>query len=108
MYKAIIKNISTPDLATIIHFVIKVLNKFRNKENSGLKLEDLPIRPDSNILKICDELLKEINIADISGDDTKIDSHINALFAILQDRLRTDAPSNKNRGKVLLENLRNS
>ncbi len=106
MYKSIPENLPNKDLTTVIHFVVKMLNKYKSKENREIKIEDLPIIPEKNLLSICTNLLGEINIEEIKNQNDKIDFHIHALFAILKERLDVEINNGRSRGKELLERFK--
>ncbi len=106
MYNSIPINLTNPELTTVIHFVVKMLNKYKSKENKNVKIESLPINPGNKLLPICQNLLTEINVEGLDGKDEEIDGHIRSLFKILSDRLNKEADQHQNRGKELLEKFK--
>jgi len=102
MYNSIPTNLTNTELTTVIHFVVKMLNKYKSKENKDVKIEDLPVNPGKKLLPICDNLLAEIDVEKLDGKDAEIDQHIQSLFKILSDRLNQEASQQENRGKELL------
>jgi len=104
MYKSIPENLSNDDLTSVAYYVIKVLNKHKSKENKDVDFDKLPFKnttPELN--EICNNLLNEIGVQNLTENDVEIDKHINGLFLILSDRLKSESEKMKEKGKELLE-----
>lgn len=108
MYNAVQNITSLSDLSEIIHFTIKILNKYRSELSSKIEKLELPNLPAEKNLIIVNKLLSEINVESIKKQDEKIDSHINSLFKILNDKFESKKGSSKNNGESILERFRNS
>jgi hypothetical protein len=107
MYNSIPNNLSNLELTTVAHYVIKMLNKYKSKENRDVKLNDLPFRStDDKLLLICNNLLNEINIEELKENDTELDYHINKIFSVLQERLKNEVQRMKSQGEELLRKFK--
>lgn len=106
MYKSIPNNLTNQELTTVIHFVVKMLNKYKSEENRELRLADLPVNPSEKLFLICNDLLNEIGLEKLDGKDAEIDKHIEALFQILKHRLDQEINRMTNQGKELLERFK--
>jgi len=108
MYNSIANNLTNTELTTVVHFVVKMLNKYKSKESREVKLADLPVNPGEKLLPICLNLLKEIDIEKLDGKDKEIDQHIQSLFKMLTERLNTEVNQEKSRGKELLDKFKHN
>lgn len=108
MYKSIPNNLTNQELTSVIHFAVKMLNKYKSKENREIKLADLPVNPGEKLLPICNALLDEIGLEQLEGKDKEIDKHIDSLFQMLKQRLDQEINRLTNQGKVLLERFKRS
>lgn len=110
MYKSLEdeKNLTVTDFTQIIYFVIKILNKHRSNETNEVNITELPDGPEGKNLEVATRLLKELDIENISEQDDKIDAHINALFEILNQKLKLESTAPKRTGKEILEIFRKS
>ena len=104
MYKAIPNNLTNDELTTVVHYAIKILNKYKSKENKDVKFDKLPFM-DSNekLNEICSNLLDEIGVEDLRENDKELDKHINQLFGLLTERLKSEASRLKDVGNNLLK-----
>ena len=104
MYKSIPHNLTNDELTTVIHFAIKILNKYKSKENKDVNFDKLPFKDKSEKLnEICSVLLDEIGVENLRENDKELDKHINQLFSLLTDRLKSEASRLKEVGNDLLK-----
>ena len=106
MYSSIQVDITTSDLSEIIYYVIKVLNKFKSHETSEINFSELPNLPRPENLMIANNLLGELDIRSIKGNNTLIDTHIYSLFKILNERVQSENTSRKEDGISILARFR--
>ena len=106
MYNSIPNNLANTELTTVVHFVVKMLNKYKSKENREVKLADLPVNPGEKLLPICRNFLDEIDVEKLDGKDKEIDQHIQILFKMLTERLNTEVNQDTKRGKELLDKFK--
>ena len=51
MYNSIPDNLTNDELTTVVHYAIKILNKYKSKENKDVSFDKLPFK-DTNVLPI--------------------------------------------------------
>ncbi len=106
MYNSIPKNLTNTELTSVVHFVVKMLNKYKSKESREVKIMDLPVNPGEKLLPVCLNLLDEINVEKLVGKNNLIDQHIQALLEMLTKKLNTEVNQETSRGKELLEKFK--
>lgn len=109
MYNSIPNNLTNEELTTVIHYAIKILNKYKSKENKDISFDKLPFKDTTEKLNIiCKSLLLEIGVENLKENDLEIDKHINALFGVLAARLKLEANRLKEMGNDLLQKFGNN
>ena len=106
MYNSIPENLTNTDLTTVIYFTVKMLNKYKNKGSRKIKLNELSVNPDEKLYPICNNLLQEIGIEKLNGNNLIIDIHIKRLYEILELRLQNELNKTSNQAKDLLIKFR--
>lgn len=106
MYKSIPDSLTNIELTTVVHYTVKMLNKFKSNENRDIKIADLPVHPNKDLLLICNSLLDEIDVTKLKNQNEEIDRHIGLLFGILKDRLNREVNKMTSQGKELLQKFR--
>jgi len=109
MYNSIPKELTNDELTTVVHYVIKILNKKRSKENKDVSFDSLPFKDTTEKLnRICNQLLDEIGIERLRENDVEIDRHIKQLFELLTNRLKSETNRLKDVGSDLLKKFGNN
>ena len=106
MYNSIPENLTNKDLTTVIYFAVKMLNKYKNKENRDIKLSNLSINPDEILYPICNNLLHEIGVKKLYKNESILDSHIRQLYEILELQLQNELNKTRSQAKNLLTKFR--
>jgi len=107
MYETLKKrSLNLDDLTTIIHFTIKILNKFKSVHSEST-LSDIKLAPHGENYNLCKDLLNEIGIDNLRGNDAELDKHISNLYLFLQERMSKELNINTERGIELLKTLKN-
>lgn len=99
--------ISSESLTEIVYFVIGVLIKYKNIDTSQVDIDTLPSVPRGNGLGIAHELLGEMGVEELIGNDEELDKHIQALYDYLRVALEKSLHSSDKNGGILLQQLRN-
>jgi predicted lipid carrier protein YhbT len=105
MYKSIPNNLTNDELTSVVHYAIKILNKYKSAENKDVKFDKIPFRDLTEELNVvCKNLLDdEIDVESLRENDIELDKHINDLFALLTDRLKIQSEKLKQMGSDLLK-----
>lgn len=104
---SILKQIPVEDSTNIVHFLIKILNKYKNKPEEEIELSDVKIELDDSQSTICKQLLEEIKPQEIDNDE-ELDRHITEIYKILEARTIADLKVDVNIGKALLRKMKES
>ena len=106
MYNSIPQNLTNKDLTTVIYFAVKILNKYKSEGSRDVKLINLSVTPDEILYPICNNLLHEIGIEKLYGNDLILDNEIKQLYEVLELRLQNELNNTNSQAKDLLKKFR--
>ncbi len=103
MYNSIPTDLNIDELTTVVHYCIKILNKFKSKDNRDVTFDKIPFKETNEKLnEICRNFLFEINVENLRENDFELDKHINQLFLLLATKIKSKISDMKLDGEKLL------